>query len=265
MKDRSIIFKYRDWTDPNHRNILQKNEFYFSSPADINDPFDFKVSPDLTLLDTSEKKRLFIKELLHDAVKISKQGNINYEENAKILLMNLENDTRRVQEEWDEMHSKYTNERFGVMSFSFTWDSTLMWSHYANNHKGFCIGLKRELLEKSDLPGSAGPVLYRSDFPKIDPLNTITLNAILAKMHTKAKVWEYEEEYRLVNLWSDSNPSVDERKLFISDEYFHEIIVGKDISTDNKEQIIKLASEKDIPVYQIIVKSKSFLLDKIKI
>src|SRR5690606_27455610 len=52
----STIYKYRNFTDNNHKNVLLKNELYLSSPNSFNDPFDCKIPPNLKLLDTEEKR-----------------------------------------------------------------------------------------------------------------------------------------------------------------------------------------------------------------
>jgi hypothetical protein len=38
-----IIYKYRNWSDKHHKNVLKKNELYMSSPEEFNDPFDCRI------------------------------------------------------------------------------------------------------------------------------------------------------------------------------------------------------------------------------
>jgi hypothetical protein len=76
-----------------------------------------------------------------------------------------------------------------------------MWSHYANQHKGFCIGFVRK---NDNLLGDINrtkPVEYDCNYPEADPLdeNGNYDHSIFTKMlFTKAKNWEYEKEWRLV-------------------------------------------------------------------
>ena len=265
MNTDDIIYKYRSWNDEKHRRALEENQFYFSSPADINDPFDCRVSPDLLLLDTQQKKTQFIEDMISDAKRILNDRKINHTELAKKLLHRLEVDINKMQEEYDEIHSRYTNDRFGVISFSFRWNSILLWSHYANNHTGFCVGLDRKAIEDSDFFDSAGPMHYQDEYPKVDPLNFISVESALSKTHTKAKDWKYEREYRLLKLWVDSTPTVEDRKVKIPDGYFSEVILGKNISLEDQEQILKVSSPKKIPVYKIKVKPRTFILERIKL
>jgi hypothetical protein len=71
--------------------------------------------------------------------------------------------------------------------------STLMWSHYADNHKGICLEFRTD---NNFLLPSAQEVIYRSKYPKWKPqqLSDVALEMIL----TKADAWSYEKEFRLI-------------------------------------------------------------------
>ncbi len=60
MKKRAILYKYRSWKKEEDRKTLTQNEFYLASPRDFNDPFDCRISPNLSLLDSKEKIRTYI-------------------------------------------------------------------------------------------------------------------------------------------------------------------------------------------------------------
>ncbi len=82
---------------------------------------------------------------------------------------------------------------FGVLSLTSKRDSVLMWSHYANSHKGFCLEF-----DTSAKPfASARKVQYRETRHSFDvdasPEETAT-SFLLAKH----KDWEYEDEWRLI-------------------------------------------------------------------
>jgi hypothetical protein len=78
--------------------------------------------------------------------------------------------------------------------------STLMWSHYAENHQGICLAFRTD---NNVLFRCAQEVFYRSDYPKWVPqdLSEVAIKMIL----TKAKDWSYEREFRLI-----ARPEVDE-------------------------------------------------------
>ena len=67
-----------------------------------------------------------------------------------------------------------------------------MWGHYANNHRGVCIGYPlKELIEKYD----CFPVIYSEEL-----VQHKGKESILQEILTKYKEWEYEQEWRIVQI-----------------------------------------------------------------
>lgn len=85
--------------------------------------------------------------------------------------------------------------RIGVICFSTNWQSPVMWSHYADKHKGICLGF--------DIPDEfAIPIKY------VTARDAAAAEAQLARnkpdaafaerfMTTKYDAWSYEKERRL--------------------------------------------------------------------
>ena len=59
-----ILYKYRDWSNSDHRHLLTDGELFLSSPKDFNDPFDCRISHDFSLLNTDEKIIDFVNRLI---------------------------------------------------------------------------------------------------------------------------------------------------------------------------------------------------------
>ena len=38
-----ILYKYRDWTNKFHRNLITHQEIYLPKPSEFNDPFDGNI------------------------------------------------------------------------------------------------------------------------------------------------------------------------------------------------------------------------------
>lgn len=260
-----IIYKYRTWSDPFHKLTLLRNELYYASPSQINDPFDFKITIDLSMLDSSEKREKYINKLLRDAAPILKERKINPVLKKRELMIRLTSETQKMQEEFDSTKHEWTDKRYGIISFSERWDSILMWSHYSENHKGFCVGYDRKKIEESNLFGVAGIVNYDDNYPKIDPIADNLLKEILIESHTKASDWSYEKEYRLTKLWSDFDPLIEQRTINVPNDFIKEIILGLATPQTHQKEIIEIAKQKNIPVYAIVKKPRAFLLDKKKI
>lgn len=193
----NIIYKYRS----NNRyalNILEKGELWFSNPQDFNDPFDCRI--EYKELSEIEKKQ-YINNLLKKQNSVDNAGNMCEREINEIIYDNT-----------------YPYSPFRVLSLTKDELNILMWSHYANNHKGFCIGIKaynhknynkndffmkiepsqtedKSLLENGTfLP--LVPVVYDYSMPKEIDLNNEALDDIVKFFIHKSHLWSYEKEYR---------------------------------------------------------------------
>jgi len=88
--------------------------------------------------------------------------------------------------------------QLAVLSLSAVSDNQLMWSHYANNHRGVVLGFNSTI---SFFP-EAFEVKYQSQRPTLDILNRPTNNdelkaAVQSICGIKNKDWAYEQEYRV--------------------------------------------------------------------
>lgn len=79
----------------------------------------------------------------------------------------------------------------------------LMWSHYADEHRGYCVKYKlSKHFIKQDENDSfehmfLKPIIYRKDEEKVDISELTTINTDLA-FATKHESWKYEKEVRLI-------------------------------------------------------------------
>lgn len=91
--------------------------------------------------------------------------------------------------------------KLSIACFSESNDNILMWAHYANNHKGYCIEYSmRDILEKCQC--YVLPVLYQKTKPLIEEaLASSSLSSYLLVFKiitTKSLCWEYEREWRFI-------------------------------------------------------------------
>jgi hypothetical protein len=78
-------------------------------------------------------------------------------------------------------------ERFGMICFSKHWRNPLLWSHYADKHRGICLGFDVD-------DRGLKPVAYANERPslRVPP----TMESINELLFTKFRDWSYEEELR---------------------------------------------------------------------
>jgi hypothetical protein len=261
-----VIYKYRKWNDNNHKKLLTNNELYMSPSNLFNDPFDCKIYKNYYLLDTPEKIEEYIKKSLEKASDWKNDNNKTSLEMRKTLEKRLSNiDKYQVRSEYydDEFNNKY----IGVACFSKRWDSILMWSHYANNHNGFCIGFDEKRMRYSMLFGKGDYVKYSEDFPIIHPDDN-EKEAQNLRTYYKSKEWEYEQEYRFMNLYFDSggaDANSAKRIVKIEDKHIVEIILGVNMPEKDKKEIIKIGKDRNIDVYEIVKVPFKFELEKFKV
>jgi hypothetical protein len=256
-----VVYKYRSWNDNKHKACLEKNELYFASPLQINDPFDFKIGIDYSFLDTDDKRNRYIDSLIESSSIRIDPKHPNTLKRKMELLAELQKSPESLQKKFNSINESFANKRYGVISFSQRWNSILMWSHYSNNHTGFCIGYNRDKLEKSNFFEICGNVQYSDEYPKVDPLDEDFFKIAIIQTHTKAADWQYEKEYRLAKIFDEN----EKRTISVPDDFFEEIILGLNVSDNDKAKIIGICMSRNIPVFKIAKKENSFLLERHRI
>lgn len=126
--------------------------------------------------------------------------------------------------------------KFNVSCFSEIPDSILMWSHYANNHEGFCIGYDTSRIPQN-IKKEFYPVFYHETlFPLIkkgEDINEYKFNSLI-----KYKDWKYENEWRLIaNVkFIPLKPS----KIYLGVRCNHNIDFFKDIARKKNCKLYKM-------------------------
>lgn len=91
--------------------------------------------------------------------------------------------------------SKHISKKWGLLCFSKNWRETVLWSYYAEKHKGIAIGF-------NILQGEVLKVRYTSysKRQKIELTNDINIDAklFLDLAKVKYKKWKYENEHRIL-------------------------------------------------------------------
>jgi hypothetical protein len=89
------------------------------------------------------------------------------------------------------------NQRNCLLSVSKTAQSTVMWAHYVDKHKGAVIGIDfNKILPKCGIKMHL--VDYSEQRPKMNCLDEFTLEKSRETVLTKSVDWSYEKEFRAV-------------------------------------------------------------------
>ena len=136
--------------------------------------------------------------------------------------------------------------KWGVLCFSKSWRNPLLWSHYADKHKGMCLGfdISAEYLL---------PIRYQSKRIQVDLVQSYDQGSLNVKfmnrmLRTKFRDWSYEKEVRVpVEL-----KEIDEKTglyfyNFSTDLRLKEIIVGP-LCSASESDIQNALSNDDLSV-----------------
>lgn len=160
--------------------------------------------------------------------------------------------------------SEYLQSSMRVCSFSETWDSVIMWSHYTDQHKGFCVEYPIHLLRPDDVRRTLlMPVIYRSELSDVTEymvkgVGGTQFNNLFGELACllKAVEWAYEKEWRLVIPGGDAIP---ERKYPMPKP--SRLILGARMSEDDAAIVVDIARRRRIPVFRVKVSRRRFSLE----
>lgn len=243
------LYKYLD--ADGGLTMLSNGNIQFTNATKLNDPFDCHPSLiDFTQVPTERAKTW-----------------------GKEAIMDLESN-----------RFERNRDNTWLCSLSKNYDSLLMWSYY-NCHKGICIGID---MEKADKYLSRIWGLIHLGYKKIE----VQYKDIIEKpdyfksredlwryqLSTKAKVWEHEQEVRLVIVDPsmmtpyyipkefDKKEIIDYKEIRfvpkLGGECYDSVYLGMNIDDDIKKQIINTAKRlnPEIKIYQMKVDANAFKL-----
>lgn len=225
-----FLYKFRTFDNDGYNlDNLRNDCIYASNIAQLNDPFEGLIDNSRMTIELSVLKRFGI------------------DKQAEVLKIGLD--------DFLELRKKT-----GIYSMSQDWQSELLWAHYADSHKGFCIEYDIEYLTRF--------YYQRSFFIKVEyvdsPVNISVLKMFKKKLEPieivrlmngiKSLPWSYEKEYRIV-FDECGAKDIDKRGL-------KSVTLGANISDDNKLKILDILSKKTVKVYQAKLADNSYIIDR---
>lgn len=95
----------------------------------------------------------------------------------------------------NELRAQFS-ERIGIICFSRQWNHPMMWGHYADNHRGVCLGFDVTAPKRNIK--AVNYVRQRSEID-LECINEDKAKAIIDTLiSTKFDCWSYEEEVRVL-------------------------------------------------------------------
>ncbi len=198
------LYKYQPFTVESIAN-LKNRQIWFSKPLGFNDPYDCAIRPDLEISD-KEYELLFYRYLKNASSDEKRSLYSKYMSDGKLSREFKEVVRSEISKAFDDYRKIVLSER-GVTCFSEKMDDVLMWSHYTQGHKGFCLEFDTsfEMFQKvfpvrysKDIPFAKPAVvlLAETDKERSDILDDLS-SGWVQMLTIKADYWAYEKEWRI--------------------------------------------------------------------
>ncbi|WP_432745900.1 DUF2971 domain-containing protein [Methylobacter sp. G7] len=260
-------------------DVLKSLKIRFTQLRALNDPFEA-----LPLINTNSETEAFIEQMELDAQDLWKnqfpeeQSPENYETlqntigNLKIDILERMSPSSIGVKVVDMINPKIL-----ILSLSKTFSNLLMWSHYADNHKGFVIGFdeSHEFFYRKDHRGantSPNKVSYTTQRSVTHQSDYDSYEKILCE---KSINWAYEEEVRIfrsfkkdTRICSGNDEAGYPIYLFeLPKECIKSVYIGANAQPDLKNEILSSIKYHDLcaDIYEIVMSKTCYEIEYQKV
>lgn len=245
-KYRSMSGDASTWAE----RIVLHNEIYFPPASSFNDPFDLR--PVFSLQATPDLQR-------EDFLRLSRKYEPNITEEERVTAADrvmatsmstgdISGTTAAIQ----AVHNHNITTIVGVLCVSTKPDNILMWSHYADSHRGICLEFDGTLEFMAD----AQKVQYTFERFPINPYYDNREAMMKKALLTKSDQWSYESEWRL--FCYDDGPGI----IKFQPANLTGIIIGALASPSTVDMVMRWGRQRAVPInlYRASVSHKKFEL-----
>ena len=283
----SKLYKYRQFSET-HLDAVRRGVLWMSSPDKFNDPYDSTVyfDPDRLFVDNrspaeayaaaeqldshlqsgaqfrpkpitrpiriSEWRRKTASELLEGASPEMRDG----------VTRAIDKIVETYNQQMVEQMSRSSREGYSVLSLTEVPTSVLMWSHYSDDHRGFCIEYDFAALDSMDLRRRlCFPVFYRRKLTDatryLAKVDVGDLNLFFGQFLCllKSDEWAYEKEWRIVHALGPDQANFELQMPLPS-----AIILGAHTTPENEGKMRAFCKDR-IVLKKIIQRHNEFRLD----
>lgn len=190
------LYRYRSMNSKNLSRTFTHCEVYFSSPTQFNDPFDCKPPFSITAYTRNDLQYHY-----REAFRLNCSGLSDSQFEAmieKAVASIYENDTFESLVAIPFLDTNIdVNSELGVLCLTEVPDDILMWSHYADGHRGIAFQFDKARLESAF--GYCRKVDYKNNIIELKDITGTSPNELAnLLLLKKAGRWEYEKEWRII-------------------------------------------------------------------
>lgn len=279
---KNCIYRYRTAEEKNIK-ALENNRLYFSTPVNFNDPYDNLIYANLgeILRNVFGNLQRGMDDYLEKLKEIDPEGAFvgykvwNSSKKEKLLDMHCHTICNAI-----DFIKKGIRNNVKVICFSEIYNSMLMWSHYADDHRGYLLIYDRDDLEKAErytldeIPLEKKIRLEKVKYveKQIDLTEDIENYVRYNMLETmgdvepqdgsvaqwklresviqKSKEWSYEKEWRMI-------PRIIELEKESELGYIQcmpkGVVLGAHCPAEDSEKIINAAKRNGLPIYRMFL------------
>ena len=234
------LFKYRSMPLPGapaeiwRREEVTEGHLYFARPSELNDAFDCRPS---WVLDADESdvasylERVGSRHLADLADRERRQ--------MQLLVQGRIHDVTHWNRSWLE-----SVDRLGVYCLTEDPANPLMWAHYGDGHRGYCLHFTVSGVDWEQFEIPMG-VIYHDARPRFSTREWLAGTASTPEFLTRAvltkhDLWHYEREWRMVRTPLDGGPG----RVSCPPHLLTGIIVGSSMSKADEERLRDWTSQR---------------------
>lgn len=180
-----LLYKYYSTENEYAINNIENGNICFSPIESLNDPFE---GVGAYLYEVSREEQDYWNSIGSDV--------------PKLISKRFSEDVRDV-----------VNFQYRVFCATKKCDNPLLWAYYANSHKGFCVGYKKENISK--VSSNIFDIEYISQMCSI---NDLDVNTYIKLLKVKSTDWKHENECRVIYQLNDSDVSALKPNVYLDEE-----------------------------------------------
>ena len=232
----TVLYKFKDLSESKIgqvEDMLRNNRLWFSSPMDFNDPFDCRCVYDIR----NSREEIVLRKMEFLARKGMSLSDALVQ--AEQDIPQCPNELEEWQKQQLEEHSRCAANT-GILCLTQICNNPIMWTHYANKHKGICIIFRiHDIHEDSHINffANALPVEYVDRCPLINFIRDNRVEIVKKAFLTKATPYHYEAEWRIVRY--DEGPGLKSMPKGIVGG----IILGAQIDSMTRQRVVHACTE----------------------
>lgn len=244
------LYKYTPHNKCHKYDIVKKCELWFSETASFNDPIDSNL----------EYRQQYSKDEIVAFWKNFLKNRPNHPQSLAEILQKYGENKAFVK--FKSENAKCYKSMRGVLSMSQNPKNILMWSHYANHHKGIVYEFETrnlfshaKTLDFKDFPYKVS-YAFQYELLSYIAIGDEAVEQYRRELLTKAQDWAYEKEYRYIDLQKSGakkfNPSC-----------LTSIIFGKRTEQDEINAVMECCEKHNLT--HIKFKQADFIDDKFEL